>query len=119
MSSWVQYQNSFNDAILKALLVFLKKKRLKEGTNIINIKKALIDYGTLQDKNNDFSKKYPGIANVFRDMNTRRHKLPGSHPYDKRTGDKAIYLKTKERNKFADQLTVAYNQIIIIVETSS
>ncbi|MCX5813686.1 MAG: RNA-directed DNA polymerase [Proteobacteria bacterium] len=117
-SIWIQWQNSFNDAVQKALLAYLNSRSLAGAGKITNANSQLIDFGVRLDNNTSFSKTYPSIADVFRDMNKRRNSIPGSHPYEKKTGSQTNYLKTQERNKFAHRLKAAYEEIINIIENN-
>ena len=117
-SHWLQLQNSFNDAVLKSLLTYLDTRGINGGRSIYNRRSELIDFGVLLDQNQEFAIHYTFIADTFRDMNNRRNRLPGSHPYEKKTGDQTNYLRTQERNKFANRLKIAYDQIISIIENN-
>ena len=114
-SSWLQWQNSFNDATQKALLGYINARGIAGGGRITNRNSQLIDFGVRLDPSCLFSRHYPHIADVFRQMNLRRNRIPGSHPYDKRTVAQTSFLKAQERNKYASQLRTAYNEIVHIV----
>jgi len=114
-SSWLQWQNSFNDAVHKALLGYINSRGLPGGGRTMNRNNQLIDFGVRLNPSCPFSRRYPHIADVFRQMNTRRNKIPGSHPYDKRTDAQTSFLKRQERNKYSRLLRTAYNKIIQIV----
>jgi hypothetical protein len=113
-SNWLQFQNSFNDAVLRRFLTFLLSKNIFGGKPHSNKFGSLIDIGVLLDPSCQFSKTYPLIANCFREINARRNKIPGSHPYDKKTGQQTTFLKSHERNRFALNLKDAFNLIISI-----
>jgi hypothetical protein len=117
-SIWLQFQNSFNDAVLRSFLTFLLTKNIPGGKLHSNKFGALIDIGVLLDPLCQFSKTYPIIADCFRAMNARRNRLPGSHPYDKKTGQQTTFLKAQERNRFTMQLKDAFDNIISIFETN-
>lgn len=115
-SSWLQYQNSFNDAIHKALMEYFMARNINGSVNVKDRNARLIDFGIRLDSSNLFSRSYPLIADVFREMNKRRNRLPGSHPYDKTTITNTSYLKPQERNQFANKLKLAYEEVIRIVK---
>lgn len=117
-SSWLQWQNSFNDAIQKALLGYINARGLAGSGRITNRNNQLIDFGVRLDQNCPFSRQYPQIADVFRHMNSRRNRIPGSHPYDKHTVAQTSFLKEQERNRYANQLRTAYNEIVHIVRSN-
>lgn len=77
----------------------------------INIHGKLIAFGVTLVAGNAFSRKYPDIANSFREANDRRNKLPNIHPYDTKTLSRNVYLKAQERNRLVAKLKIAYTQI--------
>jgi len=118
-SEWLNYQNSFNDALIRAFISFLDINRLPgvvrlKGTDGKNIK-----YGNLLNKQNNFSKNYPNIADPLRAVNKRRNKLPGSHPYDEKGGDQNKYLYLREQSNLRIKLQAAYKNLISIVDQNS
>jgi hypothetical protein len=117
-SNWLQLQNSFNDAIQKALLEYLSARTLPGSGKTMDRKGELIKFGVRLDPTCPFSTVHSTIADIFRDMNARRNRLPGSHPYDKRTTSQTNFLKAQERNKYLSRLRIAYNAIIHIIDTN-
>lgn len=117
-SHWLQLQNSFNDAILRSFLNFLSSKQIPGHQLHSNSINQLIDIGVLLDPQKPFALHYPSIANCFRTMNIRRNKLPGSHPYEKKTGKQTTFLKPQERNRFIPDLSIAFNNMITVYETN-
>ncbi|MBU2545018.1 RNA-directed DNA polymerase [Patescibacteria group bacterium] len=119
-SSWMQEQNSFNDAVCRSLINFLKNKQLPGGQNILISSQngKIIKFGVLLDRNQDFASQHRVIADHLRDFNNRRNALPGSHPYEENTGDQTDYLKAREQKRFANSLSIAYKEIIDLVERS-
>lgn len=111
-SYWLGQQNSFSQVMFLALQEHLKimgrpgvvATRTHEG--------ELVDYGATLDKHNAFSRAYPAIADVFRAMNARRNKVPGSHPYEKKSAAQTRYLRTQERNRFVGLLRTAYADVL-------
>ena len=73
----------------------------------INIHGKLIAFGVTLVAGNAFSRKYPDIANSFREANDRRNKLPNIHPYDTNTLSRNVYLKAQERNRLVAKLKIA------------
>jgi hypothetical protein len=115
-SSWLISQNSFNHAVFLALQRYLAATGLPGQVATHNKHGELIDYGSTLHTGNSFSSAHPGIADVFRDMNARRNRLPLAHPYDKRTSGQNRYLATRERNKLVAGLRVAFGDIVGIVK---
>jgi len=113
-SRWLTLQNSFNQALFLAIQGHLRAAGLPGEVATIGRNGQLVDFGTTVQSGNQFSKAYPVIADVFRDMNTRRNKLPSTHPYDKKTTSQNVYLKPQERNKYLARLGHAYKEAIRI-----
>ena len=74
----------------------------------------LVDYGMTLQNTNPFSNAHPNIANAFRAMNDRRNKLPGSHPYEKKTAKQTRYLTAQERNQLVASLRIAYAELLAL-----
>lgn len=110
MSFWLACQNSFNHAIFVALQKYLNANGIVGACSYIGGNGQLVDFGTMLDTPGPFSRHYPSIGGCFRDMNTRRNRLPVSHPYEKKTGIQTKHLKVQERNKFVNQLRTAYQE---------
>jgi retron-type reverse transcriptase len=111
-SEWLEYQDSFNDALIRALNNFLISKNSPGGIETKH-KKGLKDYGEiLNDKN--FSSIYPDLTQHLLVVHKRRNELPGAHPYEKYTGRKAQPLKYNEQKKLVEHLKAAYQEIIKI-----
>lgn len=111
-SEWLEYQDSFNDALIRALNKFLISKNAPGGIQTID-KKGLKDYGRiLNDKN--FSQIYNNLSQHLLIVHRRRNELPGAHPYEKHTGRKARPLKSYEQKILVTHLKEAYQEIIQI-----
>lgn len=110
-SQWISLQNSFNHALFIALQNYLKRNCLPGVVRTINRKGELISFGVNLDRNNSFSRRYPDIADAFRQLNGRRNNLPFSHPYDTKTFSRNEYLKPQERNRLVAKLKIAYSQL--------
>ena len=81
----------------------------------VNKRGHLIDFGVTLDPNGAFSKNCPNIGDCFREMNKRRHHLPVSHPYEKKTVVQSRHLKVQERNRFVAKLRIAYADLISLM----
>jgi hypothetical protein len=118
-SHWLQLHNSFNDALLRAFIAFLISNNLPGVIKLKDKNGKLIKFGVLLDRQKPLSKSYPKIADPFRKANQRRNKLPGSHPYDEKGGAKNTYLKLNEQMKLKGLFSVAYEEIILLVDKFS
>ncbi|MEE9456628.1 MAG: RNA-directed DNA polymerase [bacterium] len=107
-SNWLKYQNSFNDAIFRALQRHLDSIKHLGSCKIIDRKGHLINFGVLLAPKTPFSRHCPKVAKCFRHINDRRNRLPGSHPYEKKTASRCRYLTKQERNRFVAELIPAY-----------
>jgi hypothetical protein len=115
-SEWLSWQDSFNDALFRAIQSHLNRLALPGACSLINRNGELIDYGVLLDLNRPFTTAYPNIGNHFRTAHTRRNHLPTSHPYDKKTAKRTHYLRPKERNELTEQLKAAYSHVITLLD---
>ncbi len=110
-SEWLKYQNSFNDALFRALQNFVTKRGLLGIMKLCNKNGRIIDFGVLLDPNKVFSKKYPQICDPLRTCNKRRHDLPGSHPYNVK-GQKTQWLGERDQGRLLRTLKSAYEEIM-------
>lgn len=110
-SYWLSHQNSFNQTVFLALQRRLMAIGGQGAVRTRNATGELFDYGVTLDKNNAFSRAHPTIADCFREMNSRRNKMPGSHPYEKRTAAQTKFLTSQERNRMVGLLRAAYTEI--------
>jgi hypothetical protein len=117
-SQWLSLQNSFNQTIFLTLQDCLRRAGDPAAVRTVNRHGELIDFGVTLDQKNAFSTAHPVIADAFRAVNDRRNKLPGSHPYEKRSASRNQYLKAQERNRFVNLLAKAYAQIVELVPSS-
>jgi retron-type reverse transcriptase len=115
LSTWLNYQDPFNEIVFRALQEFLAKKSAPGSISLIDKRGARIDYGVLLE-NPAFKLNYPDLQDNLNKTHKRRNSVPGSHPYDKKTGDKAKPLKKKEQRALKQYLDHAYSEIIRIVE---
>ncbi len=114
-SHWLSYKNSFNHAVFLAFQRESAARDLPGVVKTVNSKGQLMSFGVTLEARNAFSMAHPGIATPFRDVNSRRNKLPGSHPYDTKTQGRTSYLKAKERDKLSKELGKAYAEIARLV----
>jgi hypothetical protein len=113
-SYWLSHQNSFNQTLFLALQGHLARIG---ATGVVATKRQsgeLIDYGVTLDPSNAFSTAYASIAGPFRATNVRRNRLPGSHPYEKKSAVQTKYLSSAERNKLVSLLKTAYADLIAL-----
>lgn len=114
-SQWIQQQNSFNDVVVRCLLDHLSAKRLPGGMKTIDKRGALIPLGNLLDSKKPFSVTYPFVARPFKDLNDRRNKVPGSHPYSTKGGMQNKHLSRYEQRMHRLELSNGYGALIAIL----
>lgn len=114
-TSWLAYQNSFNQTVFLALQQHLAATGHAAACPIKGKKGELVDFGVTLDANRPFSKHCPTIADCFKEMNVRRNRLPVSHPYEKKTAAQSRYLRTQERNRFVAKLRKAYADLLLLM----
>jgi hypothetical protein len=116
LSTWLTYQDAFNEIIFRALQNCLARKGASGTIALINKKGESIDYGVLL-KTPAFQLCYPNLQDGLNKTHQRRNSVPGAHPYNKKTGDKAKPLKKKEQSILKQYLDDAFNEIITITES--
>jgi len=114
-SAWLAQQDAFNDALFRAFQLFLTSKSVS-GAIPIKDSKGLIDYGNLIE-HGTFKTCYPKLSIHLIAVHSRRSRLPNAHPYEKRTGKKAVALKPNEQRSMVAHLAAAYQEIISIITT--
>ena len=98
-SNWLQFQNSFNDAIVRKFIAYLKLKGQPAGKQkAVASNGKLVKYGSLIQSSSPLAKAFPKLCQDLVIVNDRRNKLPGSHPYDEKGGSQNIWLRPKARN---------------------
>jgi hypothetical protein len=112
-SAWLAQQDAFNDALFRAFQLFLASKSAPGAIPTSNVK-GLLDYGALIN-DNSFKNAYALLSSHLIAVHSRRSTLPNAHPYEKRTGKKAIALKANEQRTMVAHLAAAYAEIIGIV----
>ncbi len=118
LSSWLNYQDAFNEIVFRSMQIFLANKNAAGAISLVNKNGDRLDYGVLLG-NSNFKLAYPILQDGLQKTHNRRNSVPGSHPYDKKTGNKASPLKKKEQKTLKLYLDNAYNEIIKIVEVLS
>jgi hypothetical protein len=116
-SEWLSWQDSFNDALFKAIQRQLNRLNLPGACSLTNKFGELIEYGVLLDAKKTFAMTYPGIAEPFRNAHARRNALPTSHPYEKKSAKQTKFLKPKERNELAQELEAAYSEVLALLDS--
>ncbi len=116
-SGWLSSQDSFNDALFKALQLTMARLVLPGAQPVSNKYGELIDYGSLLDPSKTFSATYPSIATPLREAHNRRNQLPSSHPYEKKTAKQTTFLKTSERNRLNRRLAGAYREVTALLDS--
>jgi hypothetical protein len=112
---WLSEQNSFNNALFLMMIETLSELNLPGHNVQLNKKNGdRISYGSLVSRHNmnDFVRAYPMIAHAFHEVNERRNKLPGLHPYDMKSLARTKPLAETERDEFTSLLNIAYSEII-------
>jgi hypothetical protein len=112
-SAWLAQQDAFNDALFRAFQKILASKTVPGAISTTDRSGRLIDYGSLLT-DATFGSAYPLLADHLNAIHQRRSRLPNAHPYEKRTGKKAIALKTNEQREMAAHCATAYSEIIRI-----
>lgn len=115
LSTWLNYQDAFNEIVFKSLQGFLAQKGAPGAISLVNRIGERIDYGVLLS-NLTFKSHYPDLQDDLNKTHKRRNLVPGSHPYDKKTGNKTRPLKKKEQKDLKEYLDDAFSQIIKITE---
>jgi hypothetical protein len=114
-TSWLGYQDSFNEILFRVFQEFLSKRN---APGMISLTKngERIKFGVLLNNFPDFKNTYPNLQDDLLKVHRRRNRLPSSHAYDEKTGDKAQPLKKKDQDALKKYLDDAYNEIIKIIE---
>ena len=114
-SHWLVNQNSFHDAIFRALQRHLAARGHPAACTTVGQDGRLVDFGVMLDTNGSFSKNAVAVAGCLRDINTRRNQLPVSHPYDKKTAKKSKYLSRQERDRLVEGLRTALPAFVALM----
>jgi retron-type reverse transcriptase len=114
-TSWLGYQDSFNEILFRVFQEFLAKNKAP-GAISLTKNGERIKFGVLLNNFPNFKNTYPNLQDDLLKVHRRRNRLPSSHAYDEKTGDKARPLKKDGRDTLRKYLDDAYNEIIKIVE---
>jgi len=114
-SFWLVCQNGFNQTIFLALQRHFAATAHAGTCTTTNKVGQLTDFGVTLEVTGPFSVSCPTIADVFRDMNARRNRLPVSHPYEKKTSAQTQYLRPHEARDLVQQLRGAYTAFIALM----
>jgi hypothetical protein len=115
LSSWLNYQDAFNEIVFRSLQIFLANKSVAGAISLVNKNGDRLDYGVLLG-NSNFKSTFPILQDGLQKTHSRRNSAPGSHPYDKKTGNKASPLKKREQVVLKQYLDNVFDQIIKITE---
>lgn len=115
-SSWLQHQDSFNDILTRSFIGFLASRGLSGAQRTVDRNGARVDYGILLDANQTFAQAHQHVAGGLRVAHRRRNQLPGSHPYDKRTGVQNRFLSNPERTRIHAALSQAYQSMVTLID---
>jgi hypothetical protein len=116
MSTWLNYQDTFNEILFMVFQDFLSTKNAPGVINLTDKNKKRIPYGILL-RTPTLKIAYPNLSDDLIRIHNRRNKLPGSHAYDEKTGDKSRPLKKREQLTLKSYIDDALEEIIRIVES--
>ncbi|WP_367899171.1 reverse transcriptase domain-containing protein [Leptospira sp. WS58.C1] len=116
---WLQHQNSFNQILFYVFQEYLQNNSLPGIVRLNGGDGKLLAFGNLVQKDNQFDKNYPKVSIAFRNCNDRRNKLPASHPYEIKGGQRTSHLRKGEQEGIRKELSVAYSKIIEFFESMS
>jgi len=118
-SHWLQLQDSFNDAVIRRFILYLRKKRLSGGSQKLKSRGGkLVNYGSLLQPNGVFGLAFPALSQSLRKIHDRRNTLAGSHPYDQRGGKQNKWLKRGERDVLVNEVWRGLSEIINTVSSN-
>jgi retron-type reverse transcriptase len=116
-SQWLSYMNSFNHSLFIALQGYLEANHLSGVMKTKDKNGKLINFGSLLDADKPFASHYPIIAEGLQDANSRRNKLPASHPYEVIGGARARHLGKHEQASLTEKLSKAYQEILSLLSS--
>jgi hypothetical protein len=116
-SQWLQLQNSFNDALTRAIIEQLVQRGLPGAATLVGRDNKLVKFGNLLQLAAPFSRAHPAIAAPFREANDRRNRLPSAHPYDEKRGKRNRHLSAIEQRGIVQRLGVAYAKVVSLAST--
>jgi hypothetical protein len=111
-TTWLAWQASYNDALFRAFQRFLATRGSPGAILLADLYTGeLYPIRNLLD-NGKFKSIYPKLSAHLKAMNDRRNQSPQEHPYQKKTGIKAVPLRKREQQILTDRLQDVYNEII-------
>ena len=114
-SFWLACQNSFNQTLFLAIQRHLAVTGHPGACKVTDKNGQLLPYGVTLDASGPFSRNCPNIGICFREMNSRRNRLPVSHPYEKKTATQSQHLSVREQNGFVRKLRTAYADLVALM----
>ncbi|HQH51543.1 MAG TPA: reverse transcriptase domain-containing protein [Candidatus Hydrogenedentes bacterium] len=115
-ASWLQLQDSFNDAVVRILILYLRQRGLPGGSQgTVGKDGRLVKYGNLLQPGGIFATAFPAVSASLLKVHERRSKLPGSHPYDEKGGAQNSWLKRPERDVMAREVCSALSHIASVI----
>lgn len=115
-SGWLASQNSFNDALFGAFQDFLNARQLPGTMARKGRTGKWISFGMMLEETAPFAQQFPAIAATLRSMNERRNRVPDSHPFEFKTGQKTKHLKIRERDTIKSDLSGVYRGIMDYID---
>jgi hypothetical protein len=114
-SFWLTAQNAFNQTIFLAIQRHFAATNHPAKCTTVNKIGQLVDFGVTLETNGPFSANCPIVGSCFREVNTRRNRLPSSHPYEKKTATQSQYLKPAEKRRLVTGLRDAYATFVLFM----
>jgi len=115
-SNWLQLQDSFNDAVVRQFISYLRQRRLPGGSQrTVAVNGRLVNYGSLLQPTCPFATAFPGVSASLLKIHERRNRLPGSHPYDQRGGTQNMWLTRAERDAMLNDVENALYDVTTYV----
>ncbi|MFV2044358.1 MAG: reverse transcriptase domain-containing protein [Anaerolineales bacterium] len=114
-STWLGLQDSFNEIVIRAFQDLLAANQHGGAINMVDARGDLVSYGSILN-NPNFANAHPVAVSNLAKVHRRRNSVPSSHPYDKKTGQKARPLRKQERNSLVRYMTHAYSEIIAVCQ---
>lgn len=113
-SEWLNYQDSFNNALFLALQKQFNRLSLPGECRTKGANGHLVKYGSMLTAPHPFAVAHPNIAAALDHCHRRRNKLPSSHPYDEKTQRRSKSLSKREQADIVKKLTIAYEDVVRI-----
>src|SRR5208282_4198234 len=118
-SEWLNYQDSFNNALSLAIQRHLNRLALPGACKTISSSGHLVKYGSMLTSPHPFAAARSRIASAFDACHRRRNRLPSSHPYDERTQTRTKPLGKKEQTALLVKLRPAYRDVVQLCTDNS